>query len=193
MTRILVLYFSRHGSVAALAEQLALGIHQTGAEAVIRCLPGSDGQPCGPHPVLQQDELRQMDGFAFGSPVRFGVMAAPLKVFWDSTGSQWLRGEFINKPAAVFTSSGTLHGGNEATLLGMLLPLLHHGMVPVTIPFTEPALHQTQAGGSPYGASVVSGLDGYQTASKEPLQLAVALGKRLATMARLMKDCEWIE
>ncbi|WP_337840322.1 NAD(P)H:quinone oxidoreductase [Rheinheimera sp.] len=188
MTKILVLYYSRHGSVAQLAEQIALGVAQAGAEALLRALPATDGSQSTVHPLFQPDELLQADGFAFGSPVRFGLMAAPLKQFWDSTGSEWIKGSLINKPAAVFSSSGSLHGGNEATLLGMMLPLLHHGMFPVGLPYSEPALHQTQAGGSPYGASQVTGLSGDRALGKEANQLAVALGKRLATMAQILKQ-----
>lgn len=186
MTNILVIYYSRHGAVAELADAIAQGIHQAGAEAIVRCLAGHDGTHGGHHPQLQLEELALADGFAFGSPVRFGLMAAPLKHFWDSTSTQWIQGALINKPAAVFTSSGSLHGGNEATLLGMTLPLLHHGMFPVGLPYSEPALHTTPAGGSPYGASHVSGLSGSDPLGKEAKQLAVALGKRLATMAQIL-------
>jgi len=188
MTRILVLYYSRHGAVAELADQIAQGIAKAGAEAIIRALPAADGSQSTRHPLFQPDELQLADGFAFGSPVRFGLMAAPLKQFWDSTGTEWIKGSLINKPAAVFSSSGSLHGGNEATLLGMLLPLLHHGMLPVGLPYSEPALHQTQGGGSPYGASQVTGLGGDRPLAKEAAELAVALGKRLATMAQILKQ-----
>jgi NAD(P)H dehydrogenase (quinone) len=136
--------------------------------------------------VTEQD-LLNADGFAFGSPVRFGNMAAPLKAFWDNTSSLWLKGALMDKPAGVFTSSGSMHGGNEANLLSMMLPLLHHGMLVIGLPYLEPELHHTQTGGTPYGPSHVSGLSGESTLSKDEHHLAIQFGKRLALAALALK------
>lgn len=186
-TQVLVLYYSRHGSVAALAEKIALGVQQTGAEALIRCIPGWHNKDSYRHPLIELNELTQCDGLAFGSPVRFGNMAAEAKAFWDNTTSCWLKGELINKAAGVFTSSGSLHGGNEANLLSMMLPLLHHGMLLLGIPYTEPELHKTQSGGTPYGPSHVSGLQHDTQLTVEEQRLALAFGKRLAEVASALK------
>ena len=180
---VLILYYSRHGSVAALAEKIAVGVAATGATAMIRTVPDFNSDYSAPHPRIQKDELIQADALALGSPVRFGLMAAEMKAFWDNTSDLWLKGQLIDKPAGVFTSSSSMHGGNEATLLGMMLPLLHHGMMLLGIPYEEPALHQTQTGGTPYGPTHVSGSTATTQLSAHEQQLAISFGKRLATIA----------
>jgi NAD(P)H dehydrogenase (quinone) len=187
-TQVLVLYYSRHGGVAALADKIAIGIQQAGAHALVRCVPPLDAEHASRHAVVSQQELSQCDALAFGSPVRFGNMVADAKAFWDSTTSLWLKGELIDKPAGVFTSSGSMHGGNEATLLSMSLPLLHHGMLLVGIPYSEPELHQTQSGGTPYGPTHVSGHHADRKLSVDEQRLAIAFGKRLATLAQQLKQ-----
>ncbi len=186
--QVLVLYYSKHGSVAALAEKIAIGIAQAGATAVVRSIAGFDKESPGRHPTVTQADLSQCDGLAFGSPVRFGNMAAEAKAFWDSTSSIWLKGELINKAAGVFTSSGSMHGGNEANLLSMMLPLLHHGMVLMGIPYAEPELHNTQTGGTPYGPTHISGLQGNTKLRVDEQRLAVAFGKRLAHLSMSLKS-----
>lgn len=188
MTKVLVLYFSRHGAVAALADKIAIGVQQTGAEAIIRCIPPLETEHSSRHAIVSMAELSQCDALAFGSPVRFGNMVADAKAFWDSTTSLWLKGDLIDKPAGVFTSSGSMHGGNETTLLSMSLPLLHHGMLLTGIPYSEPELHQTQSGGTPYGPSHVSGHHGDSKLSIDEQRLAIAFGKRLATLAQQLKQ-----
>ncbi len=185
--QLLILYYSRHGSVAALAEKIAIGVQQAGAEVMLRTVPALDGSAVGIHPQVTEQDLLNADGFAFGSPVRFGNMAAPLKAFWDNTSSLWLKGALMDKPAGVFTSSGSMHGGNEANLLSMMLPLLHHGMLVIGLPYLEPELHHTQTGGTPYGPSHVSGLSGASHLSKDEHQLAIQFGKRLALAAIALK------
>lgn len=180
---VLILYYSRHGSVAALAEKIAVGVAAAGATAMIRTVPDFHHDQQALHPIIQKDELIQADALALGSPVRFGLMAAEMKAFWDNTSDLWLKGQLIDKPAGVFTSSSSMHGGNEATLLGMMLPLLHHGMVLMGIPYEEPALHQTQTGGTPYGPTHVSGSTATTLLSGHEQQLAISFGKRLATIA----------
>jgi NAD(P)H dehydrogenase (quinone) len=184
---ILVLYFSRNGSVAALADKIAIGIQQAGAEALVRCIPPLDPAHASRHAIVSQAELRQCDGLAFGSPVRFGNMVADAKAFWDNTTSIWLKGELIDKPAGVFTSSGSMHGGNESTLLSMSMPLLHHGMLLTGIPYSEPELHQTQSGGTPYGPTHVSGHHAESKLSVDEQRLAIAFGKRLANLSLQLK------
>ena len=186
--QILVLYYSRHGAVAALADKIAIGVQQAGAEALIRCIPPLDSQHSCQHSIVSLAELGRCDGLAFGSPVRFGNMVADAKAFWDSTTSCWLKGDLIDKPAGVFTSSGSMHGGNEATLLSMSLPLLHHGMLLTGIPYSEPELHQTQTGGTPYGASHVSGHHADAKLSIDEQRLAIAFGKRLARLSQQLKQ-----
>lgn len=166
MPDILVLYYSRHGSVAAMADQVARGIGQVqGISARIRTVPpvSPDNESTLPaipesgHAYAELADLQECVGVALGSPAWFGNMAAPLKHFLDSTTPLWLSGELVGKPAAVFTSSTSIHGGQESTLLSMMIPLLHHGMVIMGIPYIEPLLHKTRGGGSPYGASHVAG------------------------------------
>ncbi|NAW64489.1 NAD(P)H:quinone oxidoreductase [Photobacterium halotolerans] len=188
MLPILVLYYSRHGSTRQLARQIARGIGQIeGCEAVLRTVPEirangelESAQDNG-DPFVSVADLEQCQGLALGSPVRFGNMAAPLKHFIDSTSAQWLSGSLIGKPACVFTASSSMHGGQETTLQSMLLPLLHHGMLVLGLPYSEPLLHTTQSGGTPYGASHLNQHDGL---TPDEAALAQALGKRLAQTAR---------
>ncbi len=180
---ILVLYYSRHGSVLNLARAIAKGIESAGIEAKIRTVSDAD-QSESDYPVVTIEELTQCSGLAMGSPCHFGIMASPLKRFWEQTSTQWLSGDLIDKPAVVFSSSSSLHGGNEATLLGMTLPLMHHGMMILGIPYSNPALNNTESGGTPYGASHVSGLKNNPQLTDDEAELAKAVGKRLATTAK---------
>lgn len=189
MTEILVLYYSRLGATRRLAELIAEGIESTrGCEARLRTVPAvspvseasAPAIPDSGPPYVTLSDLEQCAGLALGSPTRFGNMAAPLKYFLDSTGSQWLAGTLAGKPACVFTSTGSQHGGQEATLLSMMLPLLHHGMLLVGLPYTEPDLMATRSGGSPYGASHVAGAEGLAPITDEEQRLTRNLGKRLA-------------
>lgn len=179
---ILVLYYSRHGSVLNLARQIAKGIESQGIEAKIRTVNDTHADEAD-YPIVTQDELVSCQGLALGSPCRFGTMAAPLKAFWESTSTNWLSGDLIDKPACVFTSSSSLHGGNEATLLSMSLPLLHHGMLLLGVPYSEPELHNTTSGGTPYGASHVSGLQSDNQLSQSEVAICKTLGQRLAKTA----------
>lgn len=181
---ILVLYYSKHGSVLNLARQIAKGVELNGLEAKIR----SVGNACGDHPTVTNEELEQCAGLAMGSPCHFGMMNSELKRFWENTSNQWLQGKLIDKPACVFTSSSSFHGGNESTLLNMAIPLLHHGMVLVGIPYSEPELHQTQSGGAPYGATHISGLSSDDELTNHEKQLAIALGKRLCITAKKLNN-----
>jgi NAD(P)H dehydrogenase (quinone) len=190
---ILVLYYSRGGSVAKLARQIARGIGEVeGVCARLRTVPpvAAVTQAAAPPvpeegaPYVEPRDLVECAGLALGSPTRFGNMAAPLKHWMDGLGSEWASGTLVGKPAAVFTSTSTQHGGQESTLLSMMLPLLHHGCVIVGIPFTEPRLSSTQTGGTPYGASHVSGADGKAAFSEDETVLAKALGRRVAQISR---------
>lgn len=189
MHKILVLYYSHKGSVAALANAVARGIDSVaGAEAILRTVPRvstvceatDPSVPTEGAPYATLQDLSDCAGLALGSPVRFGNMAAPMKYFWDATIASWLSGELAGKPAAVFTSSGSMHGGNETTLLSMMLPLFHHGMLLMGLPYSHPELSSTQSGGTPYGASHVSGMSGLPNLSQDATVLAKALGQRLA-------------
>jgi NAD(P)H dehydrogenase (quinone) len=192
MAYILVLYYSRQGATRELAVQIARGVEQAGLEARIRTVaPVSTGfdelqspVPDSGHVYASEDDLRECAGLIMGSPTRFGNMAAPLKYFLDQTGSLWASGGLIGKPAAVFTSTGSLHGGQETTLQTMLLPLMHHGMVLVGLPYSEAGLRTTTAGGTPYGASHVAGENGQRPLDAIEVNLAQALGKRVADIAR---------
>jgi NAD(P)H dehydrogenase (quinone) len=193
MNDILVLYYSRNGHTAQLARLIARGIEEIPAmHARLRQVPPvapvtETAQPPVPDegaPYVTRQDLAECSGLALGSPTRFGNMAAPLKHFLDSTGAEWASGTLAGKPAALFTSTSTMHGGQESTLLTMALPLLHHGMLLLGIPFTEPALTVTQSGGSPYGASHVAGPKGENAISEHERELARALGRRLAETAR---------
>jgi NAD(P)H dehydrogenase (quinone) len=192
LPEILVLYYSHHGSVRELARFIARGIEQVpGVSARIRTVPKvstvcestAPTVPDSGAPFVEAKDLDECIGLALGSPVRFGNMAAPMKYFIDSTSPQWLSGALSGKPAAVFTSSSSMHGGQESTLLSMMLPLMHHGMVLVGLPFTEAGLSSTLAGGTPYGASHVSGSQGLTNLTDTERQLALALGQRLAATA----------
>jgi len=182
---ILVLYYSKRGSVLNLARAVAQGIESTGFEARIRTVSEAERISDDlPYPVVSLDDLTECQGLAMGSPCQFGLMAAPLKAFWEQTSALWLKGELIDKPACVFTSSASLHGGNEATLLSMSLPLLHHGMMLLGLPYSESELMTTDAGGTPYGASHVSGLKSQPHLTSSEKKLATNLGKRLACTAQ---------
>lgn len=190
---ILVLYYSRNGSVAQLARLIARGVEEVpGVRARVRQVPSvapvtETVQPPVPDdgaPYVELADLRECAGLIMGSPTRFGNMAAPMKQFIDSTASEWVSGTLLGKPGAVFTSTSTMHGGQESTLLSMLIPLLHHGMLIVGIPFTEQALNTTTTGGTPYGASHVAGLQCDRPFSDDERTLARALGRRVADVAR---------
>jgi NAD(P)H dehydrogenase (quinone) len=195
--KILVLYYSRHGATRRLAELIAQGVaHVPNCEAVLRTVPAVSTvteatEPAVPDtgaPYVEPDDLANCAALALGSPTRFGNMAAPMKYFIDSTSAQWLSGALAGKPACVFTSTGSLHGGQESTLLSMMLPLLHHGMLMVGLPYTEAALMTTATGGSPYGATHWSGMKGDHALSEDTRALAIALGKRLAHMATRLQQ-----
>jgi NAD(P)H dehydrogenase (quinone) len=192
MREILVLYYSRHGAVKAMAQYVARGVEQfdgiaarvrtvppvsTVCEAVVPPIP-EEGAP-----YVELKDLEQCIGLAMGSPTRFGNMAAPLKYFWDTTGEMWLKGTLAGKPAAVFTSTSSLHGGQETTLTSMMLPLLHHGMLIVGLPYAEPELMVTREGGTPYGPSHTAGPASDQPISDHERKLCIALGRRLAQVA----------
>ena len=177
MAEILVLYYSRGGSVANLARQIARGIAEVpGCSARLRSVPPVAA-------VTSEEDLLQCDGLVLGSPTRFGNMAAPMKYWLDGLGAQWASGVLVGKPAGVFTSSASMHGGQESTLLSMQLPLLHHGCLIVGIPFTETALSHTRSGGTPYGASHVAGAGDDPQPSDEEIILARCLGRRVADIA----------
>lgn len=181
---ILILYYSRNGSVQKMAEQIAIGVESAGAEAIIRTVPHLNGPTENPtHALVSLDDLKYCDGLALGSPTRFGNMAAAMKAFWETTSAQWLAGSLIDKPASVFTSSASLHGGNEATLITMMIPLLHHGMMLLGSPYSNAELQTTQTGGTPYGPSHVAGSNNSAILSKEELALCRNCGKRLAETA----------
>jgi NAD(P)H dehydrogenase (quinone) len=193
MQTILVLYYSRHGATAEMARRVARGIGEIqGMQAKLRTVPEvstvceatEDTIPESGDPYVTLDDLRDCVGLALGSPTRFGNMAAPLKYFIDSTSSLWLSGALVDKPAAVFTSTSSLHGGQETTLMSMMLPLLHHGMIITGLPYSETELLSTQTGGTPYGASHLAGTESKLPLSEEEAHLCQALGKRLATIAR---------
>src|SRR5690554_837698 len=192
MPDILVLYYSRNGSVAQLARQVARGVGEVaGMGARLRTVPPvaavtRTAEPPVPEsgaPYVEAVDLDECAGLLLGSPTRFGNMAAPLKHFLDGLGGEWASGTLVGKPAAVFTSTASLHGGQESTLLTMMVPLLHHGCVIAGIPFTEPGLSSTRSGGTPYGASHVAGGDNDPTPSDEESKLARALGRRIARLA----------
>ena len=192
MTDILVLYYSRHGSTEALARQIALGIESIeGCNAVLRTVPPvsttceqvDDDIPDNGPPYVSLDDLQQCSGLALGSPTRFGNMAAAMKYFLDTTTPLWLNGALIGKPACVFTSTSSMHGGQETTLTSMFLPLLHHGMILLGLPYSEAALVKTQSGGTPYGVSHVAGPDNNSSLSEDEKSLCIAMGKRLADTA----------
>jgi|SRR5690606_14800147 len=192
MKEVLVLYYSHRGSVRALAEEVARGVHAVpGVGARVRTVPKvstvceavEDEVPADGPPYVEASDLEECIGLVLGSPTRFGNMAAPMKYFLDGLAGAWVNGTLAGKPAGVFTSTASLHGGQEATLLTMMLPLLHHGALIVGIPYGEPDLNRTQSGGTPYGASHVAGPDGNSRLTEEEKRLAQALGRRVAETA----------
>lgn len=193
---ILVLYYSRHGATAEMARQIARGVEQGGLEARLRTVPAVSAECAAVAPEVPAegavyatlDDLKQCAGLALGSPTRFGNMAAPLKHFLDGTSNLWLSGALVGKPAGVFTSTASLHGGQESTLLSMLLPLLHHGMLVCGLPYSESALLETRGGGTPYGASHHAGQDGKRALDEHEIALCRALGLRLAQTARRLEN-----
>ncbi len=197
MAEILVLYYSRYGATAEMARLVARGVEQVpGMQARLRTVPAvstvceatEDSIPAEGPPYASHDDLRECAGLALGSPTRFGNMAAALKHFLDGTGSLWLQGALIGKPAAVFTSSSSMHGGQESTLLSMMLPLLHHGMLLLGLPYSETELLHTDAGGTPYGASHLAGPDSDRPLTEAERSLCRALGRRLAETAARLAD-----
>ncbi len=194
---ILVLYYTQHGATLNLAREIARGINSVaGCEAVLRTVPKVSAVcealaadiPAEGAPYATAADLKNCAALALGSPTRFGNMAAAMKYFLDGTIAQWLSGELIGKPATVFTSTASQHGGQESTLLTMMLPLLHHGMLISGVPFSEAALSHTHSGGTPYGASHVAGSEGKPDLSKDEQQIAFAQGKRLAELALKLAD-----
>lgn len=197
MTTILVLYYSRYGAVKQMAQHIARGIESIpGVEARIRTVPSvspvseatAPSVPDSGAPYATLDDLKECDGLALGSPTRFGNMAAPMKHFLDTTSSLWLSGALVNKPATVFSSTGSLHGGQETTLISMMMPLFHLGFMVLGIPYTEPDLNTTLTGGTPYGATHFAGTDGKNRVSDEEQRLCFAQGKRLAEIAMKLKQ-----
>lgn len=197
MTRILVLYYSRHGSVRHMAELVSRGIERVAqCTAVLRTVPDispvtvavAPTIPDSGPPYVTLADLDSCDGLILGSPTRFGHMAAPLKYFLETTTPLWLAGALAGKPAAVFTSTGTLHGGQEATLLSMAVPLLHHGMLLVGLPYTTPELSTTRTGGGPYGASHLAGTTDNEPLSNDERILCRVLGERVARIAQRLAE-----
>ena len=198
MQPVLVLYYSRHGSTKRLADAIAQGVSSLDVHVIVRTVKSisdtrgdtetKDASSAVPEVTLQ--ELEQCSALALGSPTRFGNMAAPVKHFLDSTSSQWLKGALIDKPACVFTSSSSMHGGQESTLLSMMVPLIHHGMVICGLPYSEPELHNTTMGGSPYGVTHVAhhSLNAPEQLSADEKALCIAQGKRLAMFAKKLTD-----
>jgi NAD(P)H dehydrogenase (quinone) len=192
MNEILVLYYSQGGAVREMANLIARGVESMpNVKARIRTVPKVSANceatepeiPASGAPYAELKDLEECAGLALGSPARFGNMAAPMKYFLDGTTNLWLKGALIGKPAAVFTSTGSMHGGNESTLLTMMLPLMHHGMIMVGLPYSEPALSSTTSGGTPYGASHVGGTMDDKPITEDEKKLCIALGKRLAETA----------
>lgn len=192
MSEILVLYYSQGGAVREMAQLIARGVECVpNIKARIRTVPKVSANceatepeiPNSGAPYVEQSDLEECIGLALGSPTRFGNMAAPMKYYLDGTVGLWLKGALIGKPAAVFTSTGSMHGGNETTLITMMLPLMHHGMLMVGLPYSEPELSSTQTGGTPYGASHVGGAMDDKPISADERKLCLALGKRLAQTA----------
>ncbi|MCQ4271450.1 NAD(P)H:quinone oxidoreductase [Pseudomonas kuykendallii] len=193
---VLILYYSRHGATAEMARLIARGIEQAGMEARLRTVPAVSSECEAVAPAIPADgalyasldDLKHCAGLVLGSPTRFGNMAAPLKYFLDGTSGLWLTGELVGKPAAVFTSTASLHGGQETTLLSMMLPLLHHGMLICGLPYSEAALVETRGGGTPYGASHHAGVDGKRPLDEHEAALCRALGERLARVAQRLEN-----
>ena len=196
---ILVLYYSHHGATRKLAELIAQGIESVpGAEARLRTVPAvstvaeatAPAIPTDGAPYVELSDLAECAGLALGSPTRFGNMAAAMKYFLDGTAAEWLAGTLSGKPAVVFASTGSLHGGQEATLLSMMIPLLHHGMLVMGLPYTHPELMTTSSGGSPYGATHWAGIDGDKQVTEDEKRLAIALGRRLAEAAAKLQPLQ---
>jgi NAD(P)H dehydrogenase (quinone) len=196
MGEILVLYYSRHGATAEMARRVARGVESiAGMQARLRTVPPvsatpeavEDSIPSSGPPYATLDDLSACAGLALGSPTRFGNMAAPLKYFLDQTSAHWLSGALVDKPAGVFTSTASPHGGQESTLLSMMLPLIHHGMLIVGLPYTEPGLFSTRAGGTPYGPSHTAGSGNKAPLSTEEKELCMALGRRVAKIAKALQ------
>lgn len=192
MNEILVLYYSQGGAVREMAQLIARGVESVvGIKARVRTVPKVSTNceatesdiPTSGDPYVELSDLDECVGLALGSPTRFGNMAAPMKYFLDGTAGLWLKGTLIGKPATVFTSTGSMHGGNESTLITMMLPLMHHGMLMVGLPYSEPELSSTQSGGTPYGASHVGGSADDKAITTDERKLCLALGKRLAQTA----------
>ena len=191
MIKVLVLYYSKHGSTLALAREIAKGIELENCEAVIKTVPEvSDNLeatqarvPDKHYSFVTKKDLLECAGIALGCPTHFGNMPAAMKYFWDSTTDFWMKGELVDKPACLFTSSSSMHGGQESTLLSMMLPLLHHGMCIIGLPYSLPQLHETQTGGSPYGVSHVA-RNQDSILSKDEKALSKALGQRLAQWSK---------
>jgi NAD(P)H dehydrogenase (quinone) len=193
---VLVLYYSRNGSTLEMAKQIARGVEQVpGIEARLRTVPAVSPVTEASAPAIpqsgaiycSQDDLKNCAGLVLGSPTRFGNMAAPMKYFLDGTSGEWLNGDLIDKPAGVFTSTSSLHGGQESTLLSMMLPLLHQGMILTGIPYSEAALNTTRTGGTPYGASHLASGDTPNKLSSDEITLCQVLGKRIATLAQQLQ------
>ncbi len=195
MSYLLVLYYSRYGATAQMAQQVALGAEGTGLEARLRAVPAvsttcESTEPAVPDqgaPYVSIDDLRDCAALALGSPTRFGNMAAPLKYFLDNTGGLWMSAALVGKPAGVFTSTSSMHGGQETTLMSMMIPLLHHGMLISGLPYTETGLLNTREGGTPYGPSHLAGQDSQLPLTDIEAALCHALGKRLAETAKALK------
>jgi NAD(P)H dehydrogenase (quinone) len=193
---ILVLYYSRHGATAEMARQIARGVEQAGVEAKLRTVPAVSTECEAVAPGIPEqgaiyatlEDLKNCAGLALGSPTRFGNMAAPLKYFLDGTSGLWLTGELVGKPAGVFTSTASLHGGQESTLLSMLLPLMHHGMILMGLPYSESSLLETSGGGTPYGPSHFAGADGKRALDEHEKTLCRAFGERLARTANALES-----
>lgn len=192
MSEILILYYSRHGAVRRMANLVARGVESAApAQARLRTVApvstvteaSADPIPDTGDPYVAHQDLAECAGLALGSPTRFGNMAAPLKYFLDTTAPLWLSGTLAGKPAAMFTSTGSLHGGQESTLVSMMLPLLHHGMLVLGLPYTEPGLNRTRSGGTPYGASHLAGVGNDLAVTEDESELCIALGRRLAETA----------
>ena len=196
MSEVLVLYYSRHGAVRQMANLVARGIEsvpplqtrlRTVAPVSTVVEASADAIPDSGDPYATHEDLEECIGLAMGSPTRFGNMAAPLKSFLDSTAAQWIAGTLDGKPAAVFTSTGSMHGGQETTLLSMMVPLLHHGMFLIGLPYTEPGMNRTRSGGTPYGASHLAGVHNDLPITDDESELCIALGRRLAEAALKLK------
>jgi NAD(P)H dehydrogenase (quinone) len=192
---ILILYYSRDGSTKKLAQEIARGVEKAGIEAKLRTVPNiatvtETAEPPVPKEgdiYVTKEDIKNCAGIAVGSPTRFGNMAGPMRHFWDSTTDLWFAGALINKPAGVFTSTGSMHGGQESTLISMMFPLIHHGAIMVGVPYSEAALSTTLTGGTPYGPSHVGGAKNDRPFSEDERTLAQALGLRLASLAKKLK------